>query len=131
MFHLQAPLPLLSATISLPNPELSDGEGITDEVIPRRSMDGTVRTYVKTKGQRRHLFWEFKLTRPKALELRVFLRSYFAEKIKVTDHNDRVWHGHLVNNPFELTTSRAAKPDASTTRGESMSIRIEFEGIEQ
>lgn len=90
-----------------------------------------MRTYVKTKDGRRHLFWEFILSRPRALELRAFLRVYFAEHIRITDHNDRVWHGHFMNNPFELTTRSAAKPDGSTTRGESMSIRIEFEGIEQ
>lgn len=130
MFVLQAPHPLLTSTVVLPNPELSDGEGLTDEVIPRRAMDGTVRTYVKTKGGRRQLFWEFLLTRTKALELRVFLRVYFASKLKITDHNDRRWHGNFVNNPFELATSRAARPDAETTRGETMAIRLEFEGVE-
>jgi len=130
MFLIQAPYPGLSATVLLPNPEFSDGEGLTDEVIPRRAMDGTVRTYVKTKGSRRKLTWDFLLTRPKGLELRAFLRVYFAVKLKLTDHNNRRWIGNFTNNPFELTTARGARPDGETTRGETMAIRLEFEGIE-
>lgn len=130
MFVLQAPHPLLTSTVILPSPELSDGEGLTDQVIPRRAMDGTVRTYVKTKGGRRRLFWEFLLDRPKGLELRAFLRVFFASKLKITDHNDRRWIGNLINNPFELTSSRGARPDGETTRGETMTIRLEFEGTE-
>lgn len=130
MFVLEAPYPGSMTAVMLPNPELSDGEGLTDEVIPRRAIDGTLRTYVKTKGGRRKLSWDFRLTRPRALELRAFLRLYFAAQMKVTDHNDRKWIGNLVNNPFELTSTRGARPDTATTRGEIMSIRLEFEGIE-
>lgn len=130
-FTLQAPFPAIAATSQIPNPELSDGEGITDEVSPFHALDGTLRTYVKTKNGRRKLFWDFLLTRPKALELRAFLRVYFASQIKITDHNNRVWVGYFANNPFEITTDRGSQGDIDSVRAERASIRLEFEGTEQ
>lgn len=130
-FILQAPYPALAATTQLPNPELSDGEGLTDEVSPFHALDGTLRTYVKTKGGRRRLFWDFLLARPKALELRAFLRVYFASQIKITDHHDRVWVGYFASNPFELTTDRGSQTNIDSVRAERASIRLEFEGVEQ
>jgi hypothetical protein len=76
--------------------------------------------------------WTFKLTRNKALEMRAFFQSYFASKITVVDHNDRVWVGNFVNNPFEFdTVSRAGPAISPMPRGETQTITIEFEGIEQ
>ena len=130
MFILQAPYPALTTTMVLPTPELSNGEGLTVQVTPYRAQDGTLRTYVKTTGGRRRLSWEFLLTRPQALELRTFLKMFFAEKVRVSDHESRYWLGNFDNNPFELATVRGARPDASTTRGETMTVRLEFQGVE-
>jgi hypothetical protein len=97
----------------------------------KRAMDGTRFTYIQRKGGRK-LQWTFKLTRNKGLEVRAFIQSYFASTIKVIDHNDRVWIGHLTNNPFEFDTpSRAAPAIAPMPRGENQVITIEFEGEEQ
>lgn len=132
MFILQAPHPALEATTLLPNPQFGDGENLTDEVQVKRAMDGTLYTYVKTKNDRRRLEWTFRLTRNKALELRAFIQAYYATAIRVTDHNERVWVGHFVNNPFEFDTpSRAAPAIAPMPRGETQEITIEFEGVEQ
>lgn len=132
MFTLQAPHPALEATTLLPNPEFGDGENLTDEVAVKRAMDGTVYTYVKTKAQRRKLEWTFRLTRNKALELRAFIQAYYASKIRVTDHNDRVWVGYFTDNPFEFDTiARALPARAPMPRGETQEITIEFEGVEQ
>lgn len=84
MFILQAPRPSLVATTLLPNPEFGDAERLTDEVLMKRAMDGTLYTYVKTKNSRRNLQWTFRLTRNKALELRAFVQAYYAAKIRVT-----------------------------------------------
>lgn len=132
MFIFQAPHPTLEATTLLPNPQFGDGENLTDEVQVKRAMDGTLYTYVKTKNDRRRLEWTFLLTRNKALELRAFIQAYYATAIKVTDHNERVWAGHFVNNPFEFDTpSRAAPAIAPMPRGETQEITIAFEGVEQ
>jgi hypothetical protein len=78
------------------------------------------------------LKWTFLLSRNKALELRAFLFAYFATKIKVTDHNNRVWVGNFTSNPFEFDTPNAARPAiAPMPRGELQAIDIEFEGVEQ
>ena len=114
MFTLQAPLPVFQTTTFLPNPLVSDGEEVMATVSRKLAIDGTRYTYVKDKG-RRKLRWTFRLTRNKALELRAFITSYFASQIQLTDHNNRVWEGHLVNNPFEFDTYQYAGPAISET----------------
>lgn len=131
MFTLQAPYPTLVTTTLLRNPQFSDSEGLTVVVTRKTAMDGTTYTYVKNKG-RKHLKWTFKVTRNKALELRAFIQLYFADKIKVIDHNGRNWVGQFLNNPFEFTTIERWGPAIDPMpRGEAVSIDIEFEGVEQ
>jgi len=128
MITMEAPYPSIQTTSVFPNPQLGDSEELTDEVITKRAMDGTLYTYVKTKGLRRRLVWELSMSRMKALELRNFVRSYFASKMRITDHLDRVWVGHLVNDPFEFTTPARAEFFPGHER---QTIQIEFEGIMQ
>ncbi len=132
MFYLQAPYPTLQTASVLPDPKFSDSEALTDAVSVKRAMDGTRYTYIKTKAGRRKLKWVFQLTRNKGLELRAFIQSYFASKIYVIDHNQRVWVGNFTNNPFEFDTpERAAPARQGWPVGELQTIDIEFEGIEQ
>jgi hypothetical protein len=101
-------------------------------VSTRYAIDGTRYTYVKTKGGRCKLQWQFLLTRNKGIELEGFIRAYHASKIRVVDHNGRVWNGNFTNNPFELTTDRKAGPPIQGWPvGATQSITIEFEGIEE
>lgn len=131
-FKLSAPYPLSQTTSLLPSPQFSDGEAPTVSLASSRSMNGTLRTYVKTKATRRKLLWSFLLNRHKALELREFVRAYFASDIEITDHNNRRWVGQFTNNPFDFVTeNRAAPTFDSKARGEYMSVQLEFEGIEQ
>lgn len=132
MMQLAAPYPAIQTVSILPNPQLSDSEALTASVAAKRAIDGTLYTYVRTKQGRRKMLWSFQLTRPKALELRAFLYAYFASKVKVTDHNGRIWVGNFMNNPFEFSTeSRAGPAIGGLPRGETVSITLEFEGIEQ
>jgi hypothetical protein len=131
MFEFAAPHPGIQTVSLLPNPSFSDTESLTASVSPQRATDGTLYTYVKTKGGRRKLTWAFQLTRLKALELRAFLLSYFASKIKITDHNGRIWVGNFTNNPFEIEAQTRAAPARGNVRGETHGITIEFEGVEQ
>lgn len=132
MFEVAAPYPLLQTTTLLPDPQFSDQESLAVTVSRKTAMDGTRYTYVKRKDERRKLKWSFRLSRNKGLELRAFIFSYFASKIKVIDHNDRIWIGNFTSNPFEFDTSdRAAPAIAPMPRGEIVNIEIEFEGVEQ
>lgn len=70
MFTL-SPYPLLDQLTLLPNPQFSDSEGLMISVSRKLAMDGTRYTYVKRKDGRRKLRWSFKVTRNKALELRI------------------------------------------------------------
>jgi len=130
-FQLEAPYPGIQTTSILANPQFSNGEGLADSVASKRATDGTLYTYVKRRNGRRKLNWTFLLVRPKALELRAFLTSYFASDVRVTDHSGRVWIGNFTNNPFEFTTDRRAAPDRGDLRGELQTITLEFEGVEQ
>lgn len=132
MFQLQAPYPALQTTSLLPNPEFGDGESVTDSVIPKRAIDGTLRTYIRRKAERRKMTWTFRLHRNKGLELRAFIQSYFASKIRITDHNNRVWVGNFTTDPFEFETpDRGGPAIGGWPNGESQTITLEFEGIEQ
>lgn len=130
-FKFEAPYPAVQTTSLLPNPQFSDGEALTASLTPLRAVDGTLFTYIKTKAGRRKLSWTFRLGRPKALEFRAFLLSYFSSKVRVTDHNDRVWVGNFTVNPFEFDTPSRAAPGHDDLRGETQTITIEFEGEEQ
>ena len=132
MFTFEAPFPAIQTTSLLPNPQFSDQEGLTVTLSRKTAMDGTRYTYVKRKNYRRKLKWSFVLTRNKALELRAFIYSYFASKIKVIDHNGRIWIGNFTSNPFEFDTPNRGVPAISPMpRGELQQIEIEFEGVEQ
>ena len=132
MFEVAAPYPMLQTTTLLPDPQFSDQEGLAVTVSRKTAMDGTRYTYVKRKDDRRKLKWSFRLSRNKGLELRAFISSYFASKVKVIDHNGRIWVGNFTSNPFEFDTSgRAAPAIAPMPRGEIVNIEIEFEGVEQ
>lgn len=131
MFRMEAPYPILQTLTVMPNPQFSDQETNLNTVSRKLAMDGTRYTYVKRRN-RRKLLWSFRLSRNKALEVRVFFMSYFASKIRITDHRNRTWLGYFTSNPFEFDTlSRAASAISPMPRGETQTIDIEFEGEEQ
>lgn len=132
MIQFEAPYPGVQTVSQYPNPLLSDTEALAASMSSKRALDGTLYTYVKTKGGRRKMTWTLRMLRPKALELRAFIISYFASKIRVTDHNGRIWLGHFTNNPFEFDTSDRAGPETNDgLKREIQTITIEFEGVEQ
>lgn len=131
MFRMAAPYPTMQTLSVLPNPQFSDQETNLNTVNRLMAVDGTRYTYVRRRTRRR-LLWTFHLSRPKALEVQAFLKSYFASRIQITDHRGRVWIGNFTSNPFEFEAiSRAAPAIDPMPRGETMSIDIEFEGDEQ
>ena len=128
MIELAAPHPAIQTVTLLPNPQFGDGEAHTSEVASRRAMDGTLYTYVKSKAGRHRLTLPLVLSRMKALELRAFIQSYFASKVRLTDHLGQVWVGHFTSNPFEFSTPKRA---AGWPGGEMQAIQLEFEGTKQ
>ncbi|KKN21258.1 hypothetical protein LCGC14_0927150 [marine sediment metagenome] len=106
----------------LPNPTFSDSENLAVSISRKFSMNGTRRTYVKSKDERRKLIMRFDFTRAKGLELHAFIRAYYSTEILLTDHNGVVWLGYFTSNPFDFETP---------ARGEYQNIQIEFEGFIQ
>jgi hypothetical protein len=130
MFRMEAPYPMLQTFTVMPDPQFSDQEGNLNTVSRLTAMDGTCYTYVKRRT-RRKMRWNFKLSRNKALEVRAFFMSYFASRIRITDHRNRIRLGYFTSNPFEFEIqSRAAPVITPMPRGETVSIDIEFEGEE-
>ena len=126
--ELAAPYPAIQTVTVLPNPQFGDGEAISVEVTTKRAMDGTLYTYTKSTGGRRRLTLPMQISRMKGLELRAFIQSYYASKIRLTDHLGQVWVGHFVDNPFELSTP---KRSVASPGNEIQTIQIEFEGVKQ
>ena len=130
MFQLQAPYPLLQTTTVMPDPQFSDQEALNDTIDQKRAIDGTRYVYLKRRGDRRKLRWQFNLTRNKGLEVRAFVQSYFASKVRITDHNGQAWVGNFTSSPFELDTPERASPAISPMpRGELQTVQLEFEGV--
>ena len=125
-----APYPAIQTTSLLPNPILGDSEQTTVEVQTRRTLDGTLYTYTKTKLGRRRLVLNFQVTRMKGLEFYEFIRSYHGYEMKYIDHLDRTWVGYIINNPFEFTTSARAA-SKRYPYGMKMEFTVEFEGVQQ
>lgn len=126
MLELTAPWPEAACRIYLPNPSYGDSEGLTIEVNPKRAMDGTLYTYVKSKGGRRKILLSFTMTRLKAIEFSRFLNMYISKQIKIVDHLNRSWIGYITSNPVEFNT---AKRGAVGGGGELVNAEIEFEGM--
>jgi len=114
----------------LPNPLLGDSEQSTVELQTRRTLDGTLYTYTKTKNGRRQLSLNFNTTRMKGLEFYEFIRSYHGYEMLYTDHLNRLWKGFITNNPFEFTTT-SRFPSVRYPYGELMEFTVEFEGFLQ
>lgn len=125
MLQITAPWPGSEVRIYLPNPKFGDSESLAIEMNPKRAMDGTLYTYVKTKGLRRKLLMSFTMTRMKSLELNRFLLMYISSQLKIVDHLNRTWVGYVTSNPVEFNTS---KRGATGGGDELVDVEIEFEG---
>lgn len=120
---LQAPFELIQTSVILPNPLLDDTENLVSNLILRRSMDNTPRTYIQTSSSRR-LRYTFTLNRMKALELEAFFNSYSGADIKMLNWKGEIWNVKLVTNPIDFVQTRRAEPG-----GDRTDVNVEFEGV--
>ncbi len=124
MFRLEGPYPLLKTTVLLPSPQIGNNRALQSTVQTMRSVDGTLRTYIKPKRGRRAFTWDFLVAKDKALEVKEFIRLYAGSMLKATDHNSDVYVGWMVLNPIELAGEGRA---ASWPGGEAYKLSIRFE----
>lgn len=111
----------------LPNPAFSDTAGTPHELNIKRSMTGVRRVYKKV-AQTRRLNYNFRLTKPKALELRAFVEAYYDSEITLTNHKGETWLVKFVNQPFNFSATDRAK---DVPGGEMVSVPLSFEGVQQ
>lgn len=121
-FRIEAPYPGWIATTILPDPQLGDNESLKNRLDIHRSMTGLRRTYINSSG-RTSLTYNFKITRPKALELEEFIKAYNAKPWKITNYAGLVWIVNLMNNPFEFISVAKSSPGRET-----LNVRLELEG---
>ena len=119
------PYPAAQRTIVLPSPTFGDQQALTAEVDLRRAVNGATYTYIKRKGHK-SLTWEFRVGREKGMELRAFIKTCYASRVKVIDHNAQEWIGYFAVNPFELETTKRAGPRYLMPRPEQQIITIVF-----
>lgn len=125
MILLQAPYPNIETVSALPSPLFSDLEKQKSDISIRRSMNNTVRTYVK-KRENHDFSYNFLISRAKAIELKRFIEAYNHVKILLTNHKDENWVVNLTNNPFEFNRAGAAQ---NFSGREYVTITLVFEGI--
>jgi hypothetical protein len=125
MLEITAPWPESDCRVYLPNPKFGDSESLAIDMSPKRAMDGTLYTYVKTKGLRRKIVMSFTMTRLKSIELNRFLLMYISKQMKIVDHLSRAWVGYITSNPVEFNTSKRGSPGGGS---ELVDVEIEFEG---
>lgn len=126
MLKITAPWPESDCRIYLPNPKFGDSESLAIDMSPKRAMDGTLYTYVKTKGLRRKLLMSFTMTRMKSIEVNRFLLIYISKQMQIVDHLSRTWVGYITSNPVEFNTSKRGSTGGG---GELVDVEIEFEGV--
>ena len=124
MMLLQAPVPTLTTTTLLPSPNFGDGETPRSTVEMQQSMNGTLRTYVKSNA-RSKLQYSLTLSRMKALELRAFITAYYRATIRLTNHKGEVWDVKFLANPFDFTTREKSSAPGDAT----VEITLELEGL--
>ncbi len=125
MIEISAPWPNIVSTTKLPNPSFGDGEALTSGLTTKRTMNGSLYTYVKTSVGYKTLSMSFLLTRAKGEEFKRFLIAYASKKIKLTDGQDQVWLGYFITNPIDFTTARRGAPGGAL---ELVEMSIDFEG---
>jgi len=123
MFRLVAPANAPVTTTLLPSPEFSDSENLRATVTVRRTIDGSMYTFVKRRQKSKSYLWDFNLTRNKSWELLEFYQSYNDEEV-IAYWNDLSFKGYFKNNPFEAATQGA---DLSDLGGDYVKVTIELE----
>ena len=117
----EAPYPSLGTRIETPEPEFGNNEALTTRVKTRRSRSGRLYTTVVTTGCRKTMRWTFFMHPDHIQEMVEFYFVHSADKVKVTDHEGRVWVGYFASQPLEIDNN---SPNESV-------VEVQFEGFEQ
>lgn len=96
-----APHLSIETTVRLPNPQFSDTENAPYYSNTIRTMNGTIRTIIKTNNDT-IIRQEFRLKRNKAHELYEFVRLYLSSEIRLLNYDNKQYYGSVLSDPFLL-----------------------------
>jgi hypothetical protein len=116
-----------SRIIIVPDADLQNEEVIGSDLQVKHSMNGDIKTHIKTAGMKRLTINISTLSRKKAEDLLEFLNSSEGFRIFFTDWDNVVWYGNLITTPIELITATLGSGDAD--RKEYTSVALVFEGV--
>jgi len=117
-------LETIYGSIILPLPELNDTQKNNDTINVRRSMAGTLHAYIK-RVPTQTLQYSFILDYPKALELKAWVRTNFAQFIKLTNFKGEIWQVKILNDDLNLVNESRYSGNAR----QKTTVTLEFEGV--
>jgi len=118
MFQIKAPFPNPQTIIVLPSPEFGDGRARVNAMNLQRTVDGSVRTYIKRITNEK-IGYSFKLSRAKGEEFRQFMLLYLPYQMEFVNHKDELWRVYITNDPTQLSFDSPS---------ETCSVTLEAEG---
>lgn len=117
--RLEAPYGATAQITFLPNPDVSDEEGMDIETIVKKAMDNTTYSYNRRPDNtaRRIALSFSNIARNKIVEVIEFFELYGGGFIRLIDHRDRHWKVMLENNPIDFTINKRASPVGGNESG--------------
>jgi hypothetical protein len=116
-----------ATTVSLPNPDLADTEGLNVEVNYREAMNGKPFVYSKRTTKRNVTLTWSELGRGKLVEVAEFFKAFIGNQVTILDHNGVTWLSILDQDSITIETQSRAYP-INEGRGESGAVSLTFIG---
>jgi hypothetical protein len=126
-YELWAPHPDTEAVIYVPQPALRDSVNLESRVLAKVAADGQQYTNVKRQPDQQLFKWNFRFSRPKALEFLEFLKLYSASKWKVVTGDGDTIIGYFRVNPTQFNVAHRA---VVTNSLEDVLLDVEFLKVE-
>lgn len=126
--QLQGPFAGPVTITVLPNPDLSNTEGLDAEVDYRLSMDATPYTYVKSNEQRLLSFTFSHMGLGKLLELQEFQKAFAGSEVRLIDHRDQLWKIVFTDDSIKYVTNSRSN-NSGGSRKESGTVTLELLGL--
>lgn len=101
MFRIQAPYPAPTDTLVLRSPEFSNQKNKAHTMVTIRTGNGDLYTYIKKKRGRQVHQWSFVISYKKALEVKLFFKTFSSSLVRAYDHEDIEYVGYITMNPWE------------------------------
>jgi hypothetical protein len=122
---ISAPYPALQTTSVLPDPEFGDSRASESGLQVKRSMLGTVKTYV-TPQDTEVLTLRFLLTRKKEAEVDQFLTAYHTADWRVTLTDGSQWVAKLIGRPIRRVRTQRIDENNQRTGDEEVDLTFTF-----